>query len=224
MIFIGFLISIPLLILISLSVFGGGQIFMPIFRWLWTFLSSVFGSQISEEKINTVFAISNSTPGVVSTKFGFFTGFLAAYSDDGSVLWWGYVAMFVTYFFFCLPAIIIMLLAMRYIKKFKSNSFVKNMLIMLRPIISGIIFSLALQLLVQIFLPEIEFNKNSINYFSYTKTENNFFRGYKDVLLKIYVPLGILISYYLAKKKFSLFLIILLNVCVSFILFAIPYV
>ncbi|UWV84256.1 hypothetical protein [Mycoplasmopsis felis] len=73
---------------------------MPIFRWLWTFLSSVFGSQISEEKINTVFAVSNSTPGVVSTKFGFFTGFLAAYSDDGSVLWW-YVAMFVTYFFFC---------------------------------------------------------------------------------------------------------------------------
>ncbi|MCU9934143.1 chromate transporter [Mycoplasmopsis felis] len=128
--------------------------------------------------------------------------------------------MFVTYFFFCFIAIIIMLLAMRYIKKFKSNSFVKNMLIMLRPIISGIIFSLALQLLVQIFLSyEIEFNKNSINYFSYTKTENNFFRGYKDVLLKIYVPLGILISYYLAKKKFSLFLIILLNVCVSFILF-----
>ncbi|MCU9938696.1 chromate transporter [Mycoplasmopsis felis] len=119
---------------------------------MWTFLSSVFGSQISEEKINTVFAISNSTPGVVSTKFGFFTGFLAAYSDDGSVLWWGYVAMFVTYFFFCFYAIIIMLLAMRYIKKFKSNSFVKNMLIMLRPIISGIIFSLALQLLVQIFL------------------------------------------------------------------------
>ncbi|WP_322908306.1 chromate transporter [Mycoplasmopsis felis] len=224
MIFVAFLISIPLLILISLSVFGGGQIFMPIFRWLWTFLSSVFGSQISEEKINTVFAVSNSTPGVVSTKFGFFTGFLTAYSDDGSVLWWGYVAMFVTYFFFCLPAIIIMLLAMRYIKKFKNNSFVKNMLIILRPIISGIIFSLVLQLLVQIFLPEIEFNKNSIKYFSYTKTENNFFSGYKGVLLKIYVPLGILISYYLAKKKFSLFLIILLNVCVSFILFAIPYV
>lgn len=132
--------------------------------------------------------------------------------------------MFVTYFFFCLPAIIIMLLAMRYIKKFKNNSFVKNMLIILRPIISGIIFSLVLQLLVQIFLPEIEFNKNSIKYFSYTKTENNFFSGYKGVLLKIYVPLGILISYYLAKKKFSLFLIILLNVCVSFILFAIPYV
>ncbi|WP_313770804.1 chromate transporter [Mycoplasmopsis felis] len=127
--------------------------FYLIFRWLWTFLSSVFGSQISEEKINTVFAISNSTPGVVSTKFGFFTGFLAAYSDDGSVLWWGLCSN-VCHIFFLLfyYAIIIMLLAMRYIKKFKSNSFVKNMLIMLRPIISGIIFSLALQLLVQIFL------------------------------------------------------------------------
>ncbi|SYV97820.1 Uncharacterised protein, partial [Mycoplasmopsis edwardii] len=31
--FSALLLALPLLILISLSVFGGGQVFMPVFQW-----------------------------------------------------------------------------------------------------------------------------------------------------------------------------------------------
>ncbi|MEA4134404.1 chromate transporter [Mycoplasma sp. 2704] len=209
------LVCLPLLILISLSIFGGGQVFMPIFQWLWNFLAQVFGANIDENAINNVFAISNTTPGVVSTKFAFFTGYLVA-----SGQWWGYIAVFLTYVIFCLPAIIVMVIAMKYIKKFKTNTFIANMLIIMKPIVSGIIIALAIQLFISIYVPEIFFNSSSKGYAGWTS--NNYFVGYKNILLKIYVPIGILGSYYLAKRRISLFWIILINIAISLILFA-PY-
>ncbi|TDV24258.1 chromate transporter [Mycoplasmopsis mustelae] len=217
MFFVGLIVALTFLMLVSLSVFGGGQVFMPIFRWLWLFLASNFGANINDDKINTVFTVSNSTPGVVSTKFGFFTGYLIANGQ-----WWGYIAMFITYLVFCLPAIIVMVLAMKYIKKFKANTIIKNMLIVMRPIIAGIVLSLALQLFLSIFIPEINFNK-SVSEYATLNHSTNFFIGYRNVLLKIYVPIGIGISYYLTKKKLSLFLIIIINIMLSFFLFAIPF-
>ncbi|MGZ9756777.1 chromate transporter [Mycoplasma sp. 6243] len=213
---LAFLVALPFLILISLSVFGGGQVFMPIFRWLWMFLAQNFGANINDDHINTIFTVANSTPGVVSTKFAFFTGYIIANGQ-----WWGYLAMFLTYLIFCLPAIIIMVLAMKYINKFKTNTFVKNMLIIMRPIVAGIILSLALQLFLAIFVPEVSFNKSLAKYA--IEKKEVFFVGYRNILLKIYVPIGILFSYYLAKKKFSLFLIIVINIAISFFLFAIPF-
>ncbi|MGZ9800568.1 chromate transporter [Mycoplasma sp. AC1221] len=213
---LAFLVALPFLILISLSVFGGGQVFMPIFRWLWIFLVQNFGANINDDHINTIFTVANSTPGVVSTKFAFFTGYIIANGQ-----WWGYLAMFLTYLIFCLPAIIIMVLAMKYINKFKTNTFVKNMLIIMRPIVAGIILSLALQLFLAIFVPEVSFNKSLAKYA--IEKKEVFFVGYRNILLKIYVPIGILFSYYLAKKKFSLFLIIVINIAISFFLFAIPF-
>ncbi|MGZ9797466.1 chromate transporter [Mycoplasma sp. 4013] len=213
---LAFLVALPFLILISLSVFGGGQVFMPIFRWLWMFLAQNFGANINDDHINTIFTVANSTPGVVSTKFAFFTGYIIANGQ-----WWGYLAMFLTYLIFCLPAIIIMVLAMKYINKFKTNTFVKNMLIIMRPIVAGIILSLALQLFLAIFVPEVSFNKSLAKYA--IEKKEVFFVGYRNILLKIYVPIGILFSYYLARKKFSLFLIIVINIAISFFLFAIPF-
>lgn len=70
---IALFVSLPLLIVISLSVFGGGKVFIPVFLWLWNFLAKTFNLDISEVQINNVFAVSNSTPGVVSTKFSFVT-------------------------------------------------------------------------------------------------------------------------------------------------------
>ncbi|MGZ9762215.1 chromate transporter [Mycoplasma sp. 394] len=213
---LAFLVALLFLILISLSVFGGGQVFMPIFRWLWMFLAQNFGANINDDHINTIFTVANSTPGVVSTKFAFFTGYIIANGQ-----WWGYLAMFLTYLIFCLPAIIIMVLAMKYINKFKTNTFVKNMLIIMRPIVAGIILSLALQLFLAIFVPEVSFNKSLAKYA--IEKKEVFFVGYRNILLKIYVPIGILFSYYLARKKFSLFLIIVINIAISFFLFAIPF-
>ncbi|WLP85829.1 chromate transporter [Mycoplasma seminis] len=214
--FIGFLVCIPLIIFISLSVFGGGQVFMPIFQWLWNLMHSTFGvDSLDETMINNIFTVANTTPGVVSTKFAFFTGYVVA---NGS--WWGYIAMFITYLVFCLPAIIVMVITMKYVKKFKTNSFVANMLIVMKPIVAGIMISLAISLFISIIIPEYYFNSSTKGYAGIA--ENNYFVGYKNIILKIYVPVGIIGSYYLAKKKFSLFLIILINIVISLILFA-PY-
>ncbi|WP_322949460.1 chromate transporter [Mycoplasmopsis cynos] len=216
---IALFVSLPLLIVISLSVFGGGQVFIPVFLWLWNFLAKTFNLDISEVQINNVFAVSNSTPGVVSTKFSFVTGYLVANGQ-----WWGFLAVFLTYLVFCLPAIFIMLIAMKYLNKFKSNSYIKNMIIIMKPVVAGIMISLALQLLINIFSPEIYFNKvNKEHYIGLNNSSKNYFISYKNILLKLYIPISIILSLYLVKKKVSLFLIILINVSISFILFAIPY-
>ncbi|WP_334686694.1 hypothetical protein [Mycoplasmopsis cynos] len=84
--------------------------------------------------------------------------------------------------------------------------------------------SLALQLLINIFSPEIYFNKvNKEHYIGLNNSSKNYFISYKNILLKLYIPISIILSLYLVKKKVSLFLIILINVSISFILFAIPY-
>ncbi|MHA0272657.1 chromate transporter [Mycoplasma sp. 48589B] len=213
---IGFLVCIPLIIFISLSVFGGGQVFMPIFQWLWNLMHSTFGvKSLDEEAINSIFTVANTTPGVVSTKFAFFTGYVVANGE-----WWGYLAMFVTYLVFCLPAIVVMVITMKYVKKFKTNSYVANMLIVMKPIVAGIMISLAISLLISILVPEYYFNSSTKGYTGIA--EYNYFTGYKNILLKIYVPVGIIGSYFLAKKKVSLFVIIVVNIIISILLFA-PY-
>ncbi|QGZ97211.1 chromate transporter [Mycoplasma sp. NEAQ87857] len=229
---VGLIVAIPLIIIISLSVFGGGQVFMPIFSWLWNLFANNFGvSMINEDTINKIFTISNTTPGVVSTKFAFFTGYIVA---NGA--WWGYLAMFLTYLLFCLPAIIVMVIAMKYINKFKHNTYVANMLIIMKPIVAGIMASLALQLLISVLFPEIYFNKSVEQYFGKTVinqhssatalffASNTPYSKLCNILLKIYVPLGIIGSYIVAKKGYSLFVIIIINIIISFILFLlIPY-
>ncbi|MBN4083499.1 chromate transporter [Mycoplasma sp. CSL10137] len=212
---IALLVSIPLLILVSLIVFGGGQVFMPVFSWMWNLMSSTFGSQIDSDTINKVFTVSNTTPGVVSTKFAFFTGYLIANGE-----WWGYLAIFLTYLIFCIPAILMMLLAMKYINRFRSSTFIQNLMTIMKPIVSGIIISLAIQLFIGIYAPEIIFNKSIDKYA--ILSNDNLFVGYKNALLKIFITVGILYSYWLAKKNFSLFWIIIVNVSISFIIFGIP--
>ncbi|EIE39346.1 chromate transporter [Mycoplasmopsis canis] len=213
------ILSIPLLIIISLSVFGGGQVFMPVFEWLWKFLNSLFNLNIDDQVIYKVFTVSNATPGVVSTKFGFLTGYLVSKGE-----WWGFIAVFLTYLVFCIPAIIVMVLAMKYITKFKSNSYVKNMIIVMKPIVAGIMLSLAVQLFLSVILPEIGFNKGTgADYIKINDSSKNFFVGYRNILLKMYVVLGIGFSFYLARKKKSLFMIIIINVLISLFLFAIPF-
>lgn len=58
-------------LVIGIIVFGGGQVFMPLFSSLWTVMG------VPKETIDTVFVVVNSTPGVVGTQLAFFSGFLA---------------------------------------------------------------------------------------------------------------------------------------------------
>ncbi|EFF41667.1 chromate transporter [Mycoplasmopsis alligatoris] len=210
------LVSLPILILISLSVFGGGQVFMPVFKWFWEFLAEVFNANITQEQINKIFVVSNATPGVVSTKFAFFTGYIIAGGE-----WWGYLAMFLTYVIFCIPAIIVMLSTMKYIKKFESKMIIKKTMLYMKPIVAGIIISIALQLLISVMFPFISFNESVSNYASidFLNDKAQFFSGWRRIALFIYFPVVCLISVYMCKKKISLFYIILLGIISSLIVF-----
>ncbi|WP_029513012.1 chromate transporter [Mycoplasmopsis iners] len=208
------------LAIISLSVFGGGQVFMPMFKWLWEFMNNTFAIPISETNINQIFTVANATPGVVSTKFAFFTGFLAGNSATGMQHWWAYALMFVTYLCFCLPAILIMAFAMKYLQKFQTKKYIQRILLLMKPIVAGIIIALAFQLLINILLPFIKFNEVN-NYFAIDKDNNKarFFSNWRLIALFIYVPINIGTSYWLYKKKLSLFLLIVINILLSLIIF-----
>ncbi|ADE19668.1 chromate transporter [Mycoplasma crocodyli] len=213
---IALLVSIPILILISLSVFGGGQVFMPIFKWFWELLAKLFQSDINQDTINRIFTISNATPGVVSTKFSFFTGYIIA---NGS--WWGYLAMFLTYFVFCLPAIFVMLVTMKYINKFEDKLIVKKLMLYMKPIVAGIIFSIAIQLILSIMFPYIYFNEGINKYvgLNFNDQKALFFSGWRRLMLYAYFPTMTIISIYLSHKKTPLFWIILLGLVSSLICF-----
>ncbi|VEU70852.1 chromate transporter [Mycoplasmopsis glycophila] len=219
-------ISLPFLILISLIVFGGGQVFMPLFSWLWNLLADNFGSQIDNNLINQVFTVSNSTPGVVSTKFAFLTGYLVA---NGA--WWGYLAMFLTYFIFCMPAIFSMLIAMNYLNKFKTNTYFQNLIILFKPLIAGIMFSLAIQLLLSISIPQYYFNKSYQNYFGSVPLKNvspgsllDLFNTSSKIglvrtyLLYIFLIIAAILSFILFKKKIKLIFVIVINISLAIIL------
>ncbi|WP_427909664.1 chromate transporter [Mycoplasmopsis bovis] len=108
MTFLMILTTIVFIIFISLSVFGGGQIFMPIFSWLWEFLNSHFGTNIDSQTISNLFTISNATPGVFSTKLAFASGYLVANGH-----WWGFIFTFFTYLTFVLVPFLAMYFSMK---------------------------------------------------------------------------------------------------------------
>ncbi|RIV16968.1 chromate transporter [Mycoplasmopsis gallopavonis] len=219
---ISLLVALPFLVLISLIVFGGGQVFMPIFNWFWNLLANIFGTNIDEQKINQIFTVANSTPGVVSTKFAFYTGFLVA---NGS--WWGYLAMFLTYLVFCLPAIFCIFFAMKYMNKFKENHFLKNLISIFKPLLAGIMLALAIQLLISIALPNYYFNKSVNLYFGKMNPSstssltlqvfggNDKLSQIRRICLYIYLPLAAFIALIALKFKVNLFLIIIINVLLA---------
>ncbi|EOA07291.1 Chromate transport protein [Mycoplasma yeatsii 13926] len=217
--FIAFFVSLLLLIFVSLSVFGGGQVFMPIFVWMWKSLESWFGINIPEDFINTVFAVSNSTPGILSPKFAAITGYMVAQGQ-----WWGFIAMIFTYLAFVLPAIFMMMIALKYSKKFHQSSFFKSLINIMNPVVSGIIIALAIEIFLGCMFPYLIFNKSASEYLKIidaSKATSNmkFFSGWRLIALYCYVPIGVIVSFYLYLKKIPIFGLIFANIIISLILF-----
>ncbi|TNK82597.1 chromate transporter [Mycoplasmopsis pullorum] len=208
------------LIIISLTVFGGGQVFMPIFKWFWEILNDSFGIRITEAQIDSIFTISNVTPGVLSTKFSLFSGILFSNNLDGQAQWWGFLLMFLTYSVFCLPAIFIMYFSAKYLKKFEDKKYIKSLLLLMKPIVAGIIISISIQLFINCLLPFINFN-GSKGYLviNHNSTKSSFFTGWRLYVIFAYVPIMFLLGMYLYNKKISLFWIILIGVVSSIIVF-----
>ncbi|PTD31129.1 chromate transporter [Mycoplasma leachii] len=217
--FIAFLVTLVLLIFVSLSVFGGGQVFMPIFVWLWKSLNSWFKIEISEEFINTVFAVSNSTPGILSPKFAAITGYMIAQGQ-----WWGFVAMIFTYLAFVLPAIFMMMIAIKYSQKFHQSTFFKRLIDIMNPVVAGIIIALAIEIFISCMFPYFVFNESVSEYWKFIDPNKpnqsmKFFTGWRLIALYCYVPIGIIISLFLYLKKVPIFGLIFANIIFCLVLF-----
>lgn len=172
--------TLLMMCVISLSVFGSGQVFIPLFRWFWMFLEKTFNANISNDTINEVISISNLTPGLVSTKFAFFSGYLIS-----NGYWYGYLAAILTYVVFALCAIMVLVFVMKNLKKFESSKTIQRIFIILKPVIAGIIFSLAIQLFISITFPFVTFNSSISSYFKidFGKTNAIFFSGWRRYVL-----------------------------------------
>ncbi|MFA7699505.1 chromate transporter [Mycoplasmopsis synoviae] len=202
---------------ISLSVFGSGQVFIPLFRWFWMFLEKTFNANISNDTINEVISISNLTPGLVSTKFAFFSGYLIS-----NGYWYGYLAAILIYVVFALCAIMVLVFVMKNLKKFESSKTIQRIFVILKPVIAGIIFSLAIQLFISITFPFVTFNSSISSYFKidFGKTNAIFFSGWRRYVLFAFVPVSISFSIIMLKKtKIHLLVLILLNIALALLFF-----
>ncbi|MFA7700158.1 chromate transporter [Mycoplasmopsis synoviae] len=209
--------TLLMMCVISLSVFGSGQVFIPLFRWFWMFLEKTFNANISNDTINEVISISNLTPGLVSTKFAFFSGYLIS-----NGYWYGYLAAILTYVVFALCAIMVLVFVMKNLKKFESSKTIQRIFVILKPVIAGIIFSLAIQLFISITFPFVTFNSSISSYFKidFDKTNAIFFSGWRRYVLFAFVPVSISFSIIMLKKtKIHLLVLILLNIALALLFF-----
>ncbi|MBD5788764.1 chromate transport protein [Mycoplasma synoviae GX11-T] len=209
--------TLLMMCVISLSVFGSGQVFIPLFRWFWMFLEKTFNANISNDTINEVISISNLTPGLVSTKFAFFSGYLIS-----NGYWYGYLAAILTYVVFALCAIMVLVFVMKNLKKFESSKTIQRIFVILKPVIAGIIFSLVIQLFISITFPFVTFNSSISSYFKidFGKTNAIFFSGWRRYVLFAFVPVSISFSIIMLKKtKIHLLVLILLNIALALLFF-----
>lgn len=198
------LIALVGVLVIGLIVFGGGQVFMPLFQSLWKAMGHV-----SDAQINNIFTITNSTPGVVSTKFSVFTGYLAA---DGA--WWGWLAMILTYLIFVIPSIVMIWWAAKMINKSEQSKHLKLMTTYLKPVIGGIVLALAIQLFIGTAFPKLVFNGKD-----YIGTKESIFTGWRLIVLIPYSIIVAIESAYLYSKKVNLFWLIIIHIVIGLVLF-----
>lgn len=198
------LIALVGVLVIGLIVFGGGQVFMPLFQSLWKAMGHV-----SDAQINNIFTITNSTPGVVSTKFSVFTGYLAA---DGA--WWGWLSMILTYLIFVIPSIVMIWWAAKMINKSEQSKHLKLMTTYLKPVIGGIVLALAIQLFIGTAFPKLVFNGKD-----YIGTKESIFTGWRLIVLIPYSIIVAIESAYLYSKKVNLFWLIIIHIVIGLVLF-----
>ncbi|MDW2914376.1 chromate transporter [Mesomycoplasma ovipneumoniae] len=196
---------------ISLIVFGGGQVFMPVFNWFWLQLGEL-GLEIDQEKINQIFTVANSTPGVFSIKLAAVTGFLIA---DFGVLGW--FLSFIFLMAFILPAIFLVVIWLKALNRVsqKNGSHFTKIVQIFRPAIIGIILALAFQLFINLALVNYAFNSN--NGYFVTKEVSDFISGWRlwvFILFAIFWSITVFILYL---RKVNVFLLIIIGISLSLI-------
>ncbi|UUD36979.1 Chromate transporter [Mycoplasmopsis californica] len=213
------LVSIGLLVFVSLIVFGGGQVFMPLFQFYWNLLRDVFKIEVDQNLIDAAFSVGNGTPGVLSTKFAFISGYFIEQHE-----WWGVALSFLTYFSFIIPAMLVMYLAMRLSVKYKENKFGLLMSKYFKPVVAGIMIALVIQIMIATAIPLLHFNSDNIlinKEYGYLKEtpKSEFFSGYRLWILIPWCIVSCGYSFYLYKKKFPIYALILLNILIAILIF-----
>lgn len=194
-------------LVIGIIVFGGGQVFMPLFSSLWTVMG------VPKETIDTVFVVVNSTPGVVGTQLAFFSGFLAGQGN-----WTAYLLMFATYALFFIPSVIMIIISYRMIDKLTMSKYAKNIIMWMKPVIFGISVSLVIQLLLGAALPNLTFNSIN-NYIKYGE-EHYFFNSWRLIAAICYSVLNVAFSFYLYHfRKWNLYLLITTQIGLAMLIF-----
>ncbi|VEU76351.1 chromate transporter [Mycoplasmopsis columboralis] len=213
------LISLVAIVIVSLTVFGGGALFMPVFEWLWKFLNNNFGVAISTDQINAFFTAGNATPGILSPKFAVFTG----YALTGNT-WWSFLLILLAYLAFMIPGIAMLLIFRRIIQKHKKTLFVSKFFTFMYPVLIGVMLSLAISIFLKITYPFLFFNTQASEYLKLDYSSSNniyqFFRGWRLILLFVYSPLAIGFFIYLIIKKVPIIYMIVGNILVGLIIFA----
>lgn len=209
-----FLIACIGVLILGLIVFGGGQVFMPLFKSLWEIMDKN-GADINSDKIDNMFTVANSTPGVVSTKLATFSGYLSANGE-----WWGWLALIATYLIFSIPSIIIVWWAYKAIEKSETSKYLKNMMKLLRPVVTGILLALSIQLFLGTAFPKVVLNKSG-DYIGIDETtaKASFFSGWRMYALISYVIVVIPESFILYRRNVNLFILIVAHIIIGMILF-----
>ncbi len=200
-------------LLISLVVFGGAQMFIPYFRIL---LVNIL--KISDSDWDNVLSIANSTPGIFGLKLALASGYLAGQGE-----WWAYLLMIVSYLIFISVPLVIMYLVMKQYKKWKKSNFMDSLIKIMRPMIAGILVSVIINLAMSIIVPFVGFNDLSDDFGKLDKyfyLKNTFFREWRYWMLLAWSLLAIPIDFYILKKwKISAIILIIINIALCMILF-----
>ena len=200
-------------LIISLVVFGGAQVFIPYFKIL---LVNIL--QVSDETWNSVLSIANSTPGVFGLKLAFISGYLA-----GQGQWWAYLAMFITYLIFIIIPIFLMILIMNKLNKIKNKKFMISLYNVMKPVLAGVLASVAINLIMSLIVPFLGFNELSDNFGQldkYIYFKDTFFTKWRYWVLIAWSILSIAIDYFLIiKYRINIFILIIINVTLCMIIF-----
>lgn len=112
---------------IGLVTFGGGQVFLPLFKSL---LVDDF-KFLNAEGFSTLIALSNAFPGPLVIKLAGYSGYLAS----------GYFGMTMALLAACVPALIIMIFSCSHLNKIKNMQVIKDINVFMKPLIIGIFLS-----------------------------------------------------------------------------------
>ena len=177
---------------IGLFTFGGGYAMIPLFRQ-----ELVGGGYLSEALLIDFIGISESTPGPFAVNMATFIGMENA----------GLLGAFVATLGVVLPSFIIILIIAKFGAKFLDSRPVKQAFLGLKPVVIGLVFSVAVVLIFKQVFPAINLKNFTFNFTGF---------DYKAIIIMVIAFIGLKFF-----KKLSPIFIILISATLGLILYGI---